>query len=345
MPFVMLARYRDILRAGAFMAGCLLLATMLIRFGPARILSLLTSLGWKFAVTVCIFTAHELIRSLAIRRWLPAAHRPPATELLRIRLLGEAAGALTRTGSFAAEPARAWLLARRAGQAVPGYTAAAGELTVNSAVSAAVNVVVTGSVLLGGSLKGPVIVLAHVLLWASLAYVSMVVGIVASRVRLLDAYARVAARLPLIGYRLRIDDERLRAIREAIGSVPTQHPTTLARILLLESAAQVLLVCEIYWTIRSLGVPVSGLSALFIEVMTRGLTTIEFVGATEMGFALVFTWLGMPAAIGFTLSLVKTLRSVTAAGIGISVLACGERLRAVLLSAQRPRNAVLYPEG
>jgi hypothetical protein len=259
--------------------------------------------------------------------------------------VGEAAGALTRTGSFAAEPTRAWLLARRAGQAVPGYTAAAGELMVNSAISAAVNVAVTGWALLWGSLEGPVVVLAHVLLWASLTYCTAIVGIVASRVRLLDAYARATTRLPLIGGRLRIEDERLRAIREAIGSVPTERPATLARVLLLESAAQLLLVCEVYWTIRSLGVPVSGLSALFIEVMTRGLTTVEFVGATEMAFALVFTWLGMPAAIGFTLSLVKTLRSVTAAGIGISVLACGERLRAVLVAAQRSRSAVLFPEG
>src|SRR5262249_30641007 len=46
---------------------------------------------------------------------------------------------------------------------------------------------------------------------------------------------------------------------------------------------------------------------------------------TDVGFAAVFTWLGMPAAIGFTLSLVKTLRSLTAAGIAIGLLSGSDR--------------------
>jgi hypothetical protein len=337
-------RYRDILRAAAFVVGFLLLGGLFMRFGPARILSLLTSLGWNFLVVVSIFSAHEFVRAQAIRRWLPAAHRPPAGDLLRIRLVGEAAGALTRTGSFAAEPARAWLLARRAGQAAPGYTAAAGELLVNSATSAAVNVAVSGWALLRGHLQGPVVALAHVLLWSSLVYFSAVIAIFVSRMRVVEAFVRLASMLPIVGRRFRLDDESVRALRDAIESAPAAQPARLVRILLLEMTAQVLLVCEVYWTIRSLGVAVSGSSALFIEIMTRGLTTVEFVGATEMGFALVFTWLGMPAAIGFTLSLVKTLRSVIAAGIGISVLTVVERLRGLLAASQRSRATALNLE-
>jgi hypothetical protein len=69
--------------------------------------------------------------------------------------------------------------------------------------------------------------------------------------------------------------------------------------------------------------------------MTRAVTAVQFVGATEVGFAVVFTWLGMPAAVGFTLSLVKTLRSLTAAGIGIGLLPGGDRSSPALVPIAR----------
>jgi hypothetical protein len=317
--------HTNLIRAAALLGGALLLVTLFVRLGPSRILSLIASLGWNFLAIVVLFVSHEFTRTLALARWLPAEGRPPVVELLRIRLFGEGAGALTRTGSLAAEPARAWLLANRGGQGVIGYSAAAGELAVNSATSAAVNVAVAGGALLIGTLKGPVVVLAHVLLWSSLFYLGAVIGVVVSRVRILGACADAASRLPGVGRWLRIDPVKVRDMELAITSALTERPAALARIVLLELAAQTILVCEVFWAIRSMGVAISGPSALFMEVMTRVLTIVEFVGATEMGFAVVFTWVGLPAAIGFTLSLVKTLRSLTAAAIAIG-LPTGSRL-------------------
>lgn len=333
----------DLVRTAALVGGVVLLVTLFLRLGPTRVLSLLTSLGYNFVVVVALFAAHEFTRTLAITRWLPADARPPVAELLRIRFLGEAAGALTRTGSLAAEPARAWLLANRGGRVVHGYSATAGELMANSATSAAVNVAVAGWTLLTGSPSGPLTVLAHVLFWGSLVYMTAVVSIVVSRVRILGTCARLAARLPFLG-RLRIDPLKMREMQLAITSALTDRKGVLARILLLELSAQAILVSEVYWTMRSMGIPLSGPTALFIEVMTRPLTVVELVGATEMGFAVVFTWLGMPAAIGFTLSLVKTLRSLTAAGIGIGLLPHGDRARPQLISAPHARGAVLDSE-
>ena len=336
---------KDVVRGVVLLVGFLLLAAMFVRLGPARIVLLLTSLGWNFAVVVSLFGAHEFVRTLAIMRWLPAEGRPPLGELLRIRFLGEAAGALTRTGSFAAESARAWLLANQGGQGMQGYSAAASELLLNSATSAGVNVVVAGWVLLTASLEGPVMILTHVLLWGSLVYVGLAVSIAVSRVRILRACALVAASLPIVGRRLQMDPEKMREMEQASSSALTKGLSTLARILLLEVSAQAILVCEVYWAIRSMGVAVSGRSALIIEVMTRPLTIVEFVGATEVGFAVVFTWLGMPAAIGFTLSLVKTLRSLTAAGIGIGLLSGGDRSSSFLVRTRTPRSEVLDSGG
>jgi hypothetical protein len=337
----MARRNRHLVRAALLLIGCLLLVALFVRLGPGRVLSLVTSLGWNFLVVVTLFAAHEFVRTLAIRSCLPADRRPRLSDLLRIRFLGEAAGAITRTGSLAAEPARAWLLANLGGQGAPGYSAAAGELMANSAVSAGVNVGVTGCLLLLGHLKGPMVPLAHVLLWGSLVYLGAVVGFAASGGRLVGHVVRATGRLPFAGRWLQVDPVKVRAGEEAIGSILMAQPATIVRILLLELAAQTILVCEVYWAIRSMGVAVSGHSALFIEVMTRAFTIVEFVGATEMGFAVVFVWLGMPAAIGFTLSLVKTLRSLVAAGLVIGVLTAGERLRSGVIAAARPSGAVL----
>jgi hypothetical protein len=318
-----------------------LLAALFVRLGPGRILSLLTSLRWNFLVIVSLFAAHETVRTLAIRHCLPADARPSLTELLRIRFLGEAAGALTRTGSLAAEPARAWLLANRGGRGMHGYSAAVGELMVNGATSAAVNVAVAGWVLSTMAFKGPVAVLAHVILWGSLVYLGAVIGMVVSRERILGVCARAVAALPLLGRRLQKDPAKVREMELAIDSALTKGPTAFVRILSLEILAQAILVSEVYWAIRSMGVDVSGWTALFIEVMTRALTVVEFVGATEVGFAIVFTWLGLPAAIGFTLSLVKTLRSLTAAGIGIGLLTASDHVSHVFLRTRRSRRVAL----
>jgi hypothetical protein len=330
-----------VVRALALTGGCVLLVALFVRLGPGRILSLLRVLGPNLLVVVGIFTGHELVRALAIRRWLPADSRPPLADLLRIRLMGEAAGALTRTGTLAAESSRAWLLANQGGQGLPGYSAAAGELMANSATSAAVNALVCAFALLMADLKGPIVVLAHVLLWSSLVYVSGIVAIVVSGVSILGACTEAASRLPFVGPRLRADPVKVRNLEESFRSALTGRKAEVARVVALELAAQAVLVFEVYWAIRSIGVAVSAQSALFIEIMTRALTIVECVGATEMGFAVVFTWLGLPAAIGFTLSLVRTLRSVTTAGIVIGVLTIYQRASLALnVDEDRKRYAV-----
>src|SRR5262249_36564947 len=163
------------------------------------------------------------------------------------------------------------------------YSAAAGELMANSATSAAVNAIVAGYALVIVGLKGPIVVLAHVLLWGSLVYVSGIVAIVVSGVPVLGACARAASRLPFVGGFRRADPVKVRDLEQSFSAGLVGRPAELARIVLLELSAQAILVFEVYWALHSIGVAVSAQSALFVEIMTRALTIVEFVGATEMG--------------------------------------------------------------
>src|SRR5262245_58153050 len=331
-------RRPPVLRPLLLAAGFVLLVTLFVQLGPGRVLSLLSSLGWNFAVIIGIFGLHECLRSLALSHCLPREARPPLRSLLRIRFIGEAAGAITRMGPLAAEPARAWLLAGQNKQGMSGYSAAVAELMANSGMSSIANVVIAGTAILTAGLAGPIHILAHVIFWSSLVYVAGLIGIVATRVRIIGHSVRLAGRLPLVGRRITVAPERVRQLEAAITSGLTDRPGDLARMLMLEAAAQVLLLVEVYWAIRSMGAAVSVWSAMYSEVMTRVVSIVEFMGATEMGYAVVFKWLGLTAAVGFTVSFVKTLRSLVTAGLGIGILS----LRLPALSSSR--SAGMYTD-
>ena len=314
-------------RLGVLIGGIGLLALLFAQLGPGRILSLLSSLGVNFLVIVVLFGCHESVRALAVSRCLPSGQRPRFRRLLRIRFLGEAIGTLTRTGSFGAEPTRAWMLASHTGPGAHAYAAAVAELIANSGTSAFVTVVVAGIVLLRADIHGPLRVLCHVLWWSSLVYVSAAVVALAARIYLIGAVLRGIGALPLVGRRLKTDPVRVRAVEDAIIHALTDRPLALIQILFLELIAQSILVFEIYWTVGSMGYGMTFGKALFVEVSTKAANVIQFVGITEAAYAVVFNWLGMTAAVGFALSLVKLLRSLTAAAAGLTILAQIDRVR------------------
>jgi hypothetical protein len=311
----------DTVRRLVPLVGLVLLVALFAQLGPERILSLLLSLGGNLLVIIAMFACHECVRAVALSRCLFPGHRPHFRQLLRIRFLGELAGALTRTGPFVAEPARAWMLAGQAVHGAHAYGAAAGELIANSCTSALVTIVAIGFTLRTRALSGQLFALSQVLLWGSITYVVVAVVALAWRVHVIGAILRLARTLPLVGRRLRTDPIQVRQIEDAIMHALIDRPVSLVQVLLLEILAQSILVFEIYWTIQSMGVAVSGSTALLVEALTKAANVIQFFGVTEAGYAVVLNWLGLTAAVGFTLSLVKLLRSLTASALGLGLLA------------------------
>src|SRR5262249_2346115 len=157
---------------------------------------------------------------------------------------------------------------------------------------------------------GPILVLCHVLFWSSAIYLSVTVGALASRAYLIGTILRGVGALPMVGRRLRIDPAHVRAFEDAIHHALTNRPSARLPVLVLDCVAQTILVIEIYWTIRSTGTPIAAGTALSVEVITKAANVIQFVGVTEAAYAVIFNWLGMTAAVGFTLALVKLLRSL-----------------------------------
>lgn len=310
------SRFRWLALAG----GCALLVALFWQIGPRRIVTLLATLGANFVVIVAIFSCHECVRAVALGQCIGPRHRLAYRHLLRIRFLGEAAGALTRTGPLAGEPMRAFALARRAERAAHAVGASASELIANSLISGMVTIAVTATGLWMGGFHGPLRVVTSVLFWGSFGFCTLAITALASRTYLIGRVINVVGTLPWIGSRLVISPDQIRQMEDGIMQALTRRGRPVVTIALLELLAQFILVFEVYWSLRSMGLLISPRTALVLEVLIKAPNIIQFIGATEGGFALIFDWAGLTAAAGFTLSLVRLLRSLTASGLWLAIL-------------------------
>ena len=307
--------------------GVALLAIVFAQIGPGQILALLSMLGLNVLVIMALFACHECVRAAAIGLCFPSdAPRPRFRLRLRARFLGELAGTLTRMGPFVAEPSRAWIMTERGMSGTHVYAAAAGEFIFNGSMSSAVTV---AAILLTSSASAgnwPIQVLSLVLLCLSVLHVAVVAAAMTFRIHAIGAALRVVSILPLVGHRFRAGQHRVRQVEDGIFRVLADRPGTLVGVVLLELLGQAILVLEVLWTIRSMGVEISMRTALLLHALGQGVGLIQIVGVTEAGYAVLFNWLGMAAAVGFASSLVKLLRSLATSGLSLMVLAQTERM-------------------
>jgi lysylphosphatidylglycerol synthase-like protein len=307
------------------LGGLVLLGVLFLQLGPRPIIALFETMGANLIVIVGIFVCHEIVRAMALGRCLPAGTSLSLWQLTWVQCLGEAVRALTHTGPLVSEPARGWMLARQGVDGAHAYAAAVSELIVNSCISALVTIVVLGAALVSIELGRKLAVLSHVLVWISLGWVLVVAVGLAGRIYIIGAILNRVGTLPFIGRRLGTDPTQVRRMEDAILNVLRDRPTILVQVVLLEFVAQALLIFDTYWVFRSMDLPVSVGRTLLVEALTKLANFIQLVGATEGAYVVVFEWLGMTAAVGFALSLVKRVRSLVIAGFSLLVMAWIDR--------------------
>lgn len=317
--------------------GVALLAILFAQLGPGQILALLSVLGLNVLVIMALFACHECVRAVAVGLCFPPdAPKPALGQRLRARFLGELAGTLTRMGPLVAEPSRAWIMTGRGLSGTHVYAAAAGEFIFNGCMSSVATIVAILLTSSAWAANWPIRILSLVLLCLSVVHVAVVVAALTFRLHAIGGVLRTVKTLPVVGPRLRTDEHQMRQVEDGIFRALVDRSRTLGLVVCLELLAQALLVFEVFWTLRSMGVEVSMRSALLVHALGQGVGLIQFVGVTEAGYAVLFNWLGMAAAVGFASSLVKMLRSLLTSGLGLLLLTHTERMRLV------PRTA---PDG
>jgi len=270
--------------------------------GQEVVAHLLNTLGWRFAF------AREHAASL------------PFGELLRLRLAGDAINYVTPSATIAGEYARVAMLGDRLGADVR----AASVVVAKSAQTLAQAVFIAA----GLSILGAGFVIAAPR--RSLALWGLGLGLLLA---ILLIYGSTAARLGPVRAFLRNAALRL-------AEFLRDHPGRIVLSTFMFVLAYGWGSFEAYWICRFLGIPVPVSTALAIEVLSVTVDGILFmvpakIGTQEGGKVAIFAALGLPASLGLAFGLVRHVRELSWAGIGMFLYALSARRR-----RRRPHDAV-----
>ena len=310
------------------LAGLVLLGVLWDRLGGANILQLLRHAMWGFLGMVLLFTVQEMFRALGVLRSLPLASRPSFKDMLHIRFVGEGIRAVTLTGPFLAEPARAWFIRKQGIRAHDAAAATIADFVVHGLVSAFATTLAAWYFIELVGTPGPVRIASRILLYGSSGYLVLAAFVLYRRIRVIGPGIRLLARLPGLRRALSGSIAGVYRTEEALHAILLDSPGTLTALVSVQIMSHLLLFLEAYCGILSMGVDISILAASASEVLTK-LANISVFGASEGAYAVVFSAFGLPAAAGFTLSILKRARSLAVALAGMGSLA--------VLSIRQPR--------
>ncbi|PYR59449.1 MAG: hypothetical protein DMF85_07695 [Acidobacteria bacterium] len=312
-----------VLRVALLVAGASVLAVLVWRIGPALILDLLRRIGWRFFVVALLYALHLAVRGYAIWRVLPRAALPLA-EVVRIRFAAEAVEMLTFTGPFLAEPAKGWLLTRHGVTAAQAFGAIAIEYLAYTLVSAWL---ATGALwlllarhALPGSLHGAAqgILTAMLLFTAGFAFAAITgIGLLVPIVR--------ASRVVIGRRRAEAGAARLEPVERILVDFMHRRPARLAEVIAAEAVSHSLLATEVWLVFASVGLRFSPVDPWVVEGGVKFVNVAFFfipgqIGASEGVYSLILVALGLPSAVGLTLSLVRRIRALLVAALGLIFL-------------------------
>ncbi|HEY2152570.1 MAG TPA: lysylphosphatidylglycerol synthase domain-containing protein [Vicinamibacterales bacterium] len=255
--------------------------------GAAEIRSAVVRIGWGFAAILVLSGLREAARALAWTQTFGGTDRLPFGEALRARLAGEALNTLLPMGFVVGEPVKAQHVADR----LP-FTTAFSALVVEFAFYSAS--------------------LAILLFVAALAVLPPI-GALGAMVAL------GAAAVPAL--------KRAPRLVEPLRRLAVDRPRRAWGILALEASYHALGVAEVYVTLLFL-VPggVAWTSAVLLETVNRGVTIVfkmlpMRLGVDEASAALVTNRLALGSATGVMLALVRKLRLLFWAALGLGFIA------------------------
>lgn len=134
------------------------------------------------------------------------------------------------------------------------------------------------------------------------------------------------ARFGVLRGRLRPDVTWINRMEDLLLAILRDRPARFAAVTLLDVAAQALLVIELFWLLDALDVAAPRLFPFLIEASVKVIGIAFFFVPLQMGtaegtYAVVFDVIGLPAAAGFALAVVRRVRSLVVASIGLALLA------------------------
>ena len=280
----------------AFAIGLAIFVALLWRTGPADILDGILRVGWMFPVIVALGGLRFLVRAIAWTLCLEPPHRLSVRDAFGAVLAGDALGNATPLGPVVGEPAKAAFVRGKV-PAGPALSALAAENAFYSLATAAM--IASGMVALLYLFE----LTAEVRLYSEVAVGLLALGILAA-IAILYIQPRLVSRwMPAFSAR-----------------------RSLIPVAALEIAFHALGVLETHLTMTMILPAPPALHISFILETASRLITVVFkfvpmqVGVAEGGLAIVTELLGWGPRPGVTFSLVRKVRIVTWAIVGVALL-------------------------
>lgn len=312
--------------------GLVLFAFMVERAGIEEITSRVGSLGASFLLVVIIGGIRPAMRAAAWRTALPRDHRMPLADLVKARLIGDAAGQLTPAGPLVAEPARLAALHRAVPLPVSLHSLAVETITY---------LFTSGLVVLGGMLLLLAsFAMSQPLQRASLiASLTVVTVLVLSLLVILRRWAVLSAigewarhALHFVGFsrRWKRHVRRLNAFEGQVFEFYRLRHADFMSMILYDVLFHLLGVLETWLTLVMLGFKTSVLVAFLFEATNRAVNLVfSFVpgrvGVDEAGTGALAQILGIGSAAGVALALVRKARVLVWTAVGVLLLLLGRR--------------------
>lgn len=298
-------------------AGTALFAWLIWTVGPAEIWGGFRQIGWNLTWILLLGGLRFATRAAAWSLCIEPPHRLPLTSAFSAVVSGDALGNATPLGPLVGEPAKiasvrdqipvATALTALAIENV-FYTLSVALMIAAGAVALLLVGAASGGIELPQALRqfSEVTVAAIALLFAASAWVLW------RRPAVIDTLFRARPDAPRKRWASKAD--RLRAIEQEVFTFASRRRGALAPLVLLELTFHALGVAEKHLTLLLiLPVPPSLLTSFIVETADR-LITVAFkfvpfqVGIGEVGTGLVTQILGLGAAPGVTLSIVRKAR-------------------------------------
>jgi glycosyltransferase 2 family protein len=307
-------RRQHVLTFAAALGGLFLFAWAARRAGVSEIVEGIRRVGWGLIPILALAGLRFVVRSEAWRLCAPSPRRLTRRQAFTAFLAGDAIGNVTPFGLLASEPTKVFLTRRHLA-------------TRDSVSSLAVdNLIYTGSIAAVVAVAGAVL-LATVPLpfawreWVAVGLAMLVVGAIAA-IRVVRRTSGLGGLFPQI-WRVRVA-----AVRASILEFSSGHPLRLWRVLALDFAFHGLAVLEAYLALKwLLGSASPTLREAFLFEALNRVITVAFkfvpfrVGVDEASSGALAPLLAMNPVVGVSLAVVRKVRNLFWAAIGLGLIA------------------------
>jgi len=302
--------------------GLILLGVLLHELGVHAVVQNLRLVGWGIIPLILQETLSYGANTLG---WLAAFPVPrpriPFNQLLRARIAGDAVNYLTPTATLGGEFVRTRFLH---GQVDGTALVASVAVAKLSQTIGQIAFVVLGLVFVLSATPLPAPVRYSLIIGLAFFSALTAVFLVAQRRGMFTPMLRFAQRLGL----LRHTPEFLRRLKHLDAEIARFHGRTRGALVLSSAwfcAGWAAGAIEIYLILWLLGVPVSVHRALTIEVLSVAIDGMLFfvpakMGTQEAGKVLIFALLGLDPSKGLALGILRRIRELTWALIGMLLL-------------------------